>query len=183
MDIDHYRSDNGGTDAGSFNSGGMFDTGARQSSVDMMAPHTGVRIDSSASAPPKDVPVAVRTSEVPGDRLQVLRHDEGAVEVSVKVDHLGKLRIELVMDDGVVNARIQTSDAAAKAVIENNLGQLLENLTRDGVSIGSVAVSLREKREPSGEGQSPGTKPNAAEVAGVTREAALVRQGLISIYA
>jgi hypothetical protein len=143
----------------------------------------GERVDSSAPTPIRHVPEPARNVEVPGDRFLVLRHDEGSVEVSVKVEHLGKLRIELVMDDGVVNARIQTSDAAAKSVIENNLGQLLENLTREGVSIGNVAVSLREKREPSEGDQNPRTKPNTAEVVNVALDAPSVAKSLISIYA
>jgi len=182
-DVDPYRSESVGTYAGAASAGGTSGMGARQNSADMMPPHAGPRDDSAAPTAPKHVPETVRTSEVPGDRFLVLRHDEGSVEVSVKVEHLGKLRIELVMDDGVVNARIQTSDAAAKSVIENNLGQLLENLTREGVSIGNVAVSLREKREPSEGDQNPRTKPNTAEVVNVALDAPSVAQGLISIYA
>ena len=71
---------------------------------------------------------------------------DASIKVSLEPDGIGKIDIELVLDRGVINAQINTSETTGKEFIEKNLHTILSSLTNEGLNIGSFSVSLRNKR-------------------------------------
>jgi flagellar hook-length control protein FliK len=78
----------------------------------------------------------------------IMRKNEESIEVSVEPDGIGKLEIELNMDKGIINARINASDPIGKEIIERNLNDILNTLVREGIAIGGFSVSLRDNPRP-----------------------------------
>jgi flagellar hook-length control protein FliK len=77
---------------------------------------------------------------------QAVMKDDASMEVSLKLDGLGKVDIEVALDQGLINARINTSDTAGKDLIQGNIQTLLDALTKDGLALGNFSVSLKGKR-------------------------------------
>ena len=77
----------------------------------------------------------------------IQKNDKSSISFDLEPRHLGKLKITLDLHDAVVKAHIQVENSAAKQLIENNLNELLSNLSRSGVPMGSVNISLNDAKE------------------------------------
>lgn len=80
-------------------------------------------------------------------RADLSRGDITSLKVSIAPEGIGELDIELVLNRGMINGHINASESAGKAAIEKNLHSIVDNLIKDGINIGGVSVSLREKRD------------------------------------
>lgn len=92
----------------------------------------------------------VRSTEIPAPALlnQVTRSirllAEGArSELHVKLHpaELGEVLVRLTLQDGVLNAQLQTTDAAVKATLDANLDALRARFEQHGLQVNSLAVS------------------------------------------
>jgi flagellar hook-length control protein FliK len=70
---------------------------------------------------------------------------DASIRVSLEPDGIGKIDIELVLNRGVINAQINTSETVGKEFIEKNLHNILSSLINEGLNIGSFSVSLQNK--------------------------------------
>ncbi len=77
---------------------------------------------------------------------------KGERSLGVTVDHkdLGKLNIKLSLEKGMVHVHINTADKAAREFVESNIQQIVESLTKNGVSVGGFSVGLRNHQNSSG---------------------------------
>lgn len=71
---------------------------------------------------------------------------DASIEVSLEPDGLGKIDIELVLDRGVINGQINTSETIGKEMIERNLNNIMRVLINEGLQVGSFSVSLHNNR-------------------------------------
>lgn len=71
-------------------------------------------------------------------------HGENRLTVSFEPDGLGKMDINLSLDNGALHAQVQVSDDAARNMLESNIRQILDALTREGLSVAGFSVSLRD---------------------------------------
>jgi hypothetical protein len=110
-------------------------------------------------------PGAVRFEE---NAFVITRKSETSVEVTLAPPGVGKLEIEVVLEKGIVNARITAADPAGREAIARNLPQIVEALARDGMNIGGFTVSLKERRDRTGDAPAggasrhPGLRPLSA---------------------
>jgi len=110
------------------------------------------------TAPPRPVgpasdPGAVRLEE---KAFVITRKSDTSVEVTLAPPGVGKLEIEVVLEKGIVNARITAADPAGREAIERSLPQIVEALARDGMNIGGFSVSLKERRDRTGDASARG---------------------------
>jgi flagellar hook-length control protein FliK len=113
-----------------------------------------------------------------------LSREGNQLSITLKPEGLGKLDINLSLDRGLLNAQIHVSDPAIKTLLENNLQQLVNSLTHEGLSVDGFSVSLRNN----GSGQEQAQDPNgflkqpAEAFNGLSRRHTLEQNGQISIF-
>ena len=117
------------------------------------APPDGNRAVAERTAPPRPVgpasdPGVVRFEE---KAFVITRKSDTSVVVTLAPPGVGKLEMEVVLEKGVVNARITAADSAGRESIERSLPQIVEALARDGMNIGGFTVSLKERRDRTGD--------------------------------
>ena len=75
------------------------------------------------------------------------KNNSSSINISLNTNDIGILDIELVLEKGVINGHINTTDNIGKELIERNLYRIIDSLTREGLNIGGFSVSLRHKGE------------------------------------
>jgi len=85
----------------------------------------------------------------------VKKQSPSSVEVFFEPDGLGKLDLQLNLTNDRIHGQIMAHDSRGKELIENNLPQLLSELGKEGLQIGDLSVSLKNR----------GRDPNSATVA------------------
>jgi hypothetical protein len=83
--------------------------------------------------------------------VTVKKQTSSTMEISLEPAGLGKLDIELNLNQDRLQGQIMVHDNAGKELIEQNLPQLLADLAREGLQIGGFTVSLKNQ----GRGQNP----------------------------
>lgn len=97
-------------------------------------------------------PTALHTTKTPGvqellDNVIYVIKGNSRMGVSVEHENFGKININLSLEKGLVSVHINTSDQAAREIIENNIQHIIDSLSKDGVSVGEFSVGLRDQRE------------------------------------
>ncbi|MHB1011851.1 MAG: flagellar hook-length control protein FliK, partial [Desulfobacteria bacterium] len=133
-------------------------------------------------APASD-PGVVRFEE---NAFVITRKSDTSVEVTLAPPGVGKLEIEVVLEKGVVNARITAADSAGREAIARSLPQIVEALARDGMNVGGFTVSLKERRDrpEDAPGRGPSRVPDARLLSAVapSASASAVSAGLVDIF-
>ena len=140
------------------------------------------------AAPPRPVgpapdPGIVRFEE---KAFVITRKSDTSVEVTLAPPGVGKLEIEVVLEKGIINARILAADSAGREAITRSLPQIVEALARDGMNVGGFTVSLKERRDREGGSpghgalRDPGLRPLSAVTLAASASAASA--GLVDIF-
>ena len=82
---------------------------------------------------------------IPEHTFVITKKSERSIEVSIEPNGIGKLQIELNLDKGVINAKINATDAVGKEIIERNLTNIMDTLVKEGIAVGGLSVSLRDR--------------------------------------
>lgn len=115
-------------------------------------------------------------------KAELLRGDVTSLKVSLAPEGIGELDIELVLNKGMVNGHIHAAEGTGKAAIERNLQHMVDALIKDGINLGGVSVSLRERREETitlSDGECAGHAPALKQTNNVISSSG---NGLINIY-
>jgi len=116
----------------------------------------------------------------------ITRKSDTSVEVTLAPPGIGKLEIEVVLEKGVVNARIIAADSAGREAIARSLPQIVEALARDGMNVGGFTVSLKERRDRTEDapGRGASRDPDARLLSAVTpaASASAASTGLVDIF-
>ncbi len=114
---------------------------------------------------PHTAQAPLRVSGDAADEFQVVsKGGSASLEMTVDTDSAGALRIELLLNRGVIHAQIHTSDESGKHLIERNLSGLLQSLIHEGLQVGTFSVSLRGKQS----GRNDASSPDYPEIDRVT---------------
>ncbi|KIH77564.1 hook-length control protein FliK [Geoalkalibacter ferrihydriticus] len=109
-------------------------------------PSQGLKLPSGATVPENHVLNQVM------ERLQVRNTGERSVmTLRLNPKELGELRMELVMEKGVLKAQILAQNTQVQEVLERNLFRLREALEGQGVKIESFEVGLDDGRRNGGQ--------------------------------
>ncbi len=120
---------------------------------------------------PKDLPPATRTEPVSSEakpiqsnvmnqivEKAVMRADKGRPEINIKLkpDFLGNVRMNIVTDRQQVMVRIITDVPAVKEIIESNISQLRAGLQNQGLEIDKFDVFVNQDSDHQGKRGSGG---------------------------
>lgn len=68
--------------------------------------------------------------------------DTTKMEMQLNPEHLGKLYVEVIENEGAITAKIQTQNAIVKEALEMQIADLKVNLNQAGVKVDSVEVTI-----------------------------------------
>jgi hypothetical protein len=125
------------------------DEGAAQEAAVQVSQTTEVSRPHDLTSPRSGVQPVRNATHDRGD-LTVVRSSDSTLEVHFTVDGIGEVGVEVVLENGAVIGRVSTSDVAGKELIERNLSQLLDALSREGLNVGGFSVSLRNGSDTRG---------------------------------
>ncbi|NOZ39111.1 MAG: hypothetical protein GXP24_02650 [Planctomycetes bacterium] len=92
-----------------------------------------------------------------GGAIRSAQNRDGQIQLRLSPPELGTLRINIVMNEGVLTARLETETAAARAVLLDNLPALRERLAEQEIRIEKFDVDVGR------EGQQQAENPDAED--------------------
>ncbi len=107
---------------------------------------------------------------------------DASLELSVDTDGAGELRIELMLNRGVIHGQIHTADEMGKNLIEKNLSGLLQALIHDGIQVGNFSVFLRGKQSGMRDGETRDESDVSRIITPKKIQGAVSRDRLVSIF-
>ncbi|MGZ8459903.1 MAG: flagellar hook-length control protein FliK [Candidatus Deferrimicrobiaceae bacterium] len=133
------------------------------SGVEPGAQNAGAPSTSAPGASPREAPPSVPLFEQVAMKMTPLPDGAHDVELRLNPEHLGKLKIELHIDSGRMDASVQADNSEARALLLREEPALREALRNAGVTLSSfnVALSGEPWREKKGAPQSNGDADSA----------------------
>ena len=77
--------------------------------------------------------------------IKMLNDGANQVEIKLNPEHLGKVKIELSVENGNATAKFISENENARQLIESNLNQLKSSLEEQGIKIASFEVSVNQE--------------------------------------
>lgn len=99
------------------------------------------------------VSVEQMLQQVAGKALITLRDGQSEMRLQLTPPDLGRMEMKIVLEDGQMMGKIVVSTPEAKALFDQNLGELQRQLQQAGVQVGNLDVSLGQ---PGGEKEAEG---------------------------
>lgn len=97
------------------------------------------------------MPQPVRTTEVINQVVEqakvVIGQDKSEMIIHLKPDHLGKLELKVVTEQGIVAAKFIAESNQVKEIIETNMQLLKDSLEKQGLSIDNVSVQVGQEKQ------------------------------------
>ncbi len=97
------------------------------------------------------MPQPVRTSEVINQVVEqakvIVGQDKSEMIIHLKPDHLGKLELKVVTEQGIVAAKFIAESHQVKEIIETNMQLLKDSLEKQGLSIDNVSVQVGQEKQ------------------------------------
>lgn len=92
------------------------------------------------------MPQPVKSSEVLNQVVEqakvIIGQDKSEMVIQLKPDHLGKLELKVVTEQGIVAAKFIAESQQVKEIIETNMQLLKDSLQKQGITIDSVNVQV-----------------------------------------
>lgn len=96
--------------------------------------------------PAFSMPQTIKVSEVLGQVVEhakvVIGQDKSEMVIHLKPDHLGKLELKVVTEQGIVAAKFIAESQQVKEIIETNMQLLKDSLQKQGISIDGISVQV-----------------------------------------
>jgi hypothetical protein len=80
---------------------------------------------------------------LPDNLAQAMKSRSQSVMIKIEPEHLGPARLNLSIRNDVLTARLTVDTSQAKAAVEGSLDRLTEQLSRAGIKVNHIEVSLR----------------------------------------
>jgi flagellar hook-length control protein FliK len=97
------------------------------------------------------MPQPVRSSEVINQVVEkakvILNQDKSEMVIQMKPDHLGKLELKVVTEQGIVAAKFIAESQQVKEIIETNMQLLKDALQKQGIAIDGISVQVGHDRK------------------------------------
>ncbi|MCX7882387.1 MAG: flagellar hook-length control protein FliK [Brevinematales bacterium] len=128
------------------------------------------------------VSVEYMLQQVAGKAFITLRDGQSEMRLQLTPPDLGRMEMKIVLEDGQMMGKIVVSTPEAKALFDQNLGELQRQLQQAGVQVGSLDVSLgqpgREKSDQPSIGETRYTLDGKGETQGTLETLEKVRSSL-----
>ncbi|WP_418790241.1 flagellar hook-length control protein FliK [Phosphitispora sp. TUW77] len=82
--------------------------------------------------------------------------EKSEMQIELKPEFLGKLKLTVSTENGLVTARFDTPSSQVKAVIEANLPALKDTLADQGIKVDQLSVTVTPEKNYSGQGEREG---------------------------
>jgi flagellar hook-length control protein FliK len=113
-------------------------------SKEAVSPETGV--NATAKILP-ELPIG-RISEQIIQKLKVnLGNNFSTMEISLKPEYIGKVKIKLVLREGMVSIKLMADSSDTASVLNSSLQQIKDNLEQQGIRIQNMGVSVAGQEE------------------------------------
>jgi len=140
----------------------------------------GKQVDAAEPLPPHEIP---RIHDDAKNNIPVMtKKGDASLERSVETDGAGELRIELMLNRGVIHGQIHTADEMGKNLIEKNLSGLLQALLHDGIQVGNFSVFLRGKQSGMRDRSTPDESEIGRMISSQKTQGAVSGDRLVSIF-
>lgn len=97
------------------------------------------------------MPQPIKTSEVLNQVVEqakvIIGQDKTEMVIQLKPDHLGKLELKVVTEQGIVAAKFIAESQQVKEVIETNMQLLKDSLQKQGISIDGISVQVGNDKQ------------------------------------
>lgn len=132
---------------------------AQQNAVNFQQTMQSARAGADAQAPVSQLTQDFDIPEQIVEQARLIRRTENTeMVIRLKPEHLGELTLKVtVAANGSVNASFHSDNAQVRAIIENSLVQLKQELSNQGIKVDNVEVSAELNRDGllNGQGQQP----------------------------
>ncbi len=108
---------------------------------------------SSAKATSQVVKPSEVINQVVDKAKVVIGLEKSEMIIDLKPDHLGKLSLKIVTEQGIVAAKFMAENQQVKEVLESNMQLLKDSLQKQGISIEGVSVQIADRNKNSYEQQ------------------------------
>ena len=82
-------------------------------------------------------------------RFVIRSNQEGEIHLLLKPEELGTMRINLHLQNNLLNGRILVEHPTARTLVEQNLSELLRAFREQGIDVGTLDVALNHHSTPS----------------------------------
>ncbi len=100
----------------------------------------------------------IRTSDVVNQVMEqakvILGQDKSEMVIQLKPDHLGKLELKVVTEQGIVAAKFIAESQQVKEIIETNMQLLKDSLQKQGIAVDGVSVQVGQDNRSDNRNQS-----------------------------
>lgn len=97
------------------------------------------------------MPQTVKPSELINQVVErtkvIIGNDKTEMVIHLKPDHLGKLELKVVTEQGIVAAKFIAENQQVKEIIESNMQLLKDSLQKQGIYIDSVSVQVGQDKK------------------------------------
>ena len=133
--------------------------GAGRALGSLLASKTANAASGTNETPATETPTVDRARFVQrvGGAIRSAQNRDGQIQLRLSPPELGTLRINIVMNEGVLTAHLETETAAARAVLLDNLPALRERLAEQEIRIDKFDVDVGQ------EGQQQADNPEAED--------------------
>ncbi|MBK7104443.1 MAG: flagellar hook-length control protein FliK [Ignavibacteriae bacterium] len=105
----------------------------------------------------------VKSTEIIKELSKFISNQEkGSLTFDIKPESLGKMKITLTTVENVLKASIEVDNEQAKGMVERNVEKLQEELSKNGIQLSSLNISLGQPKNHKGEKRT-NTKNNSNE--------------------
>lgn len=100
----------------------------------------------------------IKTADVVNQVMEqakvILGQDKTEMVIQLKPDHLGKLELKVVTEQGIVAAKFIAESQQVKEIIETNMQLLKDSLQKQGIAIDGVSVQVGQENRSENRNQS-----------------------------
>lgn len=106
----------------------------------------------------------LRISQIVKELTNVLQtQDRNSITLKLEPEHLGEVKIHLDVKENSVKASIQVENEMVKKVVENNLKELQSSMSRNGIQLESLNISLQNAEQKNAKHSSNKKKHSGVE--------------------
>lgn len=116
-----------------------------ESAISETARASSQSTDASESLTKASDPMDIYSQIVKEMETVTLSRDQGEVRIQLKPEHLGDLRIRVVVEHGVVTAELSAETEAVREIIAAQLPQLRSNMQQMGLNVSQVHVNVNSE--------------------------------------
>ena len=80
---------------------------------------------------------------LPDNLSEVIKQGSRSITLKIEPEHLGPARLNLVMNENSLSARLTVESLPAKLAVQNSIDQLTDQLARAGIRLDHIEVSLQ----------------------------------------